>query len=300
MTMLAGEACRICGMDGTAIDDREHGETVCSACGCVLAERTAMSAPPARREGEAGSAVTPLLADGGLTDTTGLGRRDAGGRAIESDVAKLMSRMRRLSLRDRQQRTGALKAHLLHVVALADKLGTGSAVRDHAALLCRRIVAEKLCRGRNRSVVAAASLYLACRTAYLPRSVRDVAAAADLHPRTVHAVYRHLCGALGVRMQAQDVVSVATAVASRLGLPGIVARAAAEAYDGVRGSHLLQGRSPYSLAAGLVWLHAGRARDAGRMTKKMVAAAGGVSDVSLRQTVRVLRQAGISPRSSPA
>jgi len=267
----------------------EGNETVCAACGLVVAEDRLDRGPEWRpldgdRRERTGAPLTRSRHDRGLS--TEIGR---GGRRLTGRKRRLMARLRRQHNRARI----ATKAERNQVYAfteigrIAERLSLPEPTRDQACMLFERAQEEDLLRGRSLEGFAAASVYTACRLARLSRTVEEVAAVAKADPDELRVAYDAMNRDLGLPTGPIDPAEFLPRFASQLDLPPKLERRARELLDGLRDSHHLDGRNPGGVAAACLYA---AARGAGYpLTQKRAAAVANVTPVTVRATYRHLR-----------
>ena len=235
------------------IPDHTRGEVVCGGCGTVLeynmAERPDI---PARlEEGRDDWGVGTLLPN------------TAGG--AQSVAAR------------RNSQNAALSRLFVRVRQMLESVRAGDAIRNEAYSICRRMIRQNKVGGRDRAVVAAAILMLACRIHgrvlewdQIPgiskkvrrtrRMYRDIQEQAYLDP----AIYTR---------------SVISRLGSEIDASICMTRRALNVLDTMRGCNFTHGKKPQCLAATAMVL-------AGVPTsKREVARAAGISEPGLRCTL---------------
>lgn len=283
--MRAG-ACGRCG--GSPVTDAETGEVCCRGCGFVMTEPSErmpeQDVPDARH--------APARMAG---DQTVIGGRDAdsaGGRLSAGERIR-MGRMRRLDGMTQTASRHVNRWVLSRISSVGAAIGVGPAAVESAAATYRRALDAGLTAGHDRRVTAAACVYLACRTAGVPRTAREVAAAADAPLLQMTRYYRRLQEALGIRPAPEDPARYVVRIAERAGIPGRTRlRAGRILEDAGRGpGRALDGKSPTVMAA--VAICVACRIDGIRMTAKKVADAAGITSQGLRTRIHALESHGV-------
>ncbi len=231
--------------------DPHQGERLCGRCGTVMESR---------------------LADFHLQDSAprGAGREDWGvGTMLPGDpgVATVAAR---------RGRRGARLSRLLGVLRrMAESAGVGGAVSEEAYAVCRILVASGHTAWRDKTVMAAAILMLACRTRGRVLRWSEVPGLAGKTRRAMKA-YRRLQYA-PVPTPRHYTEALISRICTDLGLPVCRARKAMDILDGMRTAAFTGGRKPQCVAAAAVVL-----AGSGRPYKRAVAHAAGVSEPGLR------------------
>ena len=136
--------------------------------------------------------------------------------------------------------------------------------------------------------MAAASLYLACREAGVPRTIPDVAGASGVSRKAVAKHVRVLLELGGSGSPEQYGIPMLTArLAAAVGASAVSAKEAAGAAAGLDQT-FLDGRRPMVVAAAV--LHVTMERMSEPHTMKHIAAAAAISDVAMRNMTRELRR----------
>ncbi|MGI9568032.1 MAG: hypothetical protein ACR2LL_13625 [Nitrosopumilus sp.] len=69
--------------------------------------------------------------------------------------------------------------------AIRSKLGLSESIVEKSALIYRKAVSQRLSIGRSKSVLISAAIYAACRSTNTPRTLRDVADAANVEKKNL-------------------------------------------------------------------------------------------------------------------
>jgi transcription initiation factor TFIIB len=154
-------------------------EPVCEDCSLVIDEQRIDHGPEWRAYDEererTGAPLTAVRHDRDLSTEIGRGT-DAKGNEIAGQKRRRLTRMRREQTRGRWRSKAEWNlAHGLgEVRRLTSALDLSNSVRDQACQLFRSAQNEDLLRGRSIEVIAAASVYGACRCNGLSRLVDDI------------------------------------------------------------------------------------------------------------------------------
>ena len=118
-------------------------------------------------------------ADMGLSTVIGKSNRDASGNKIEPSVLSTMHRLRTWDFRT-QVHTSAdrnFRLAFTELDKLKDKLGLPDSIIEKTAYICRKAQQRNLARGRSVSVILTAAVYIACREAGIPKTLKEIAGA---------------------------------------------------------------------------------------------------------------------------
>jgi transcription initiation factor TFIIB len=190
------------------------------------------------------------------------------------------------------QGRGGMRSELVRkeVDKLAAELSIPDSVKDDSERISDNIVTKNLMGRRPVPVIAASSVYTACRESHTPITLKDLASATDSNPRDIGKCYRSIISRMNLPPPnvngSRYVFRVAEAVkASR--------EATEMSVQLVKGSieKGLGGRNPMTLAAAAVYLACLTTGEDSRQSD--VADAAGVSEVSVRECIKAMRRSGV-------
>jgi transcription initiation factor TFIIB len=294
--LQVSDRCPHCGKR-TLVDDAHTGELTCHNCGFVVSERAVDQGPEWRSFGgetemdriRTGSPTSITYRDMGLSTMIGKSNRDASGKSFASPMRSTMERLRKWD--NRVLTFGYaeknLSVALREVDKMGDKLGVSQAVKERAAYIYRKALERGLLRGRSIVGIAAASLYAAFRDTGTPRTLRDIAAVENLSRKAVARDYRILLREMDLSMPVADAAKNVTRIASKVGLSEKAVRKAIEIVRMTEEKEISAGKAPMGLAASALYLASvieGEAK-----TQKEIAAAAGVTEVTVRNRYKGLR-----------
>lgn len=288
--------CPNCGK-GPFVRDEESGELVCANCGYVLREREEVKGPTFSTGGDAtvvagGPPTSVARPDMGLSTTIGRADADAGGRAIRGRARSTVERMRVWDRRSQPRVPGirSMGRAFDEMRTLAAKLSLGEGVVEQAAYIYRKSVDKGITRGRSTAGLASACLYAACREENIPRTLKDVAAAANVERKELTRSYRLLVNALDIRMPVEDPIRSLAKVGSAIGASPKVMKRARKLLEEAAARGLSAGKDPMAQAGAALYL-AGELEGERSKTQKDVAEAAEVTEVTLRNRYHTLRSA---------
>lgn len=290
--------CSMC--KGQLVTDQESGELFCSECGVVLSERS----PDARAEwrqfeGDLGSdssrvGIPSFLAihDMGLDTVIGEMNFDVSGRRLAPSVLSSLSRLRTWDLRTRLS-SPTSRSYLrafdeLH--RLKDKLVISDSTAETSAYIFRKARQKGLLKGSSSSSVLAAAIYLACRESNSPRTLKDICTVSNTKRKNVTRSYRLILRELDLKAAPLDIYKCIARIANKLDLSEKTKREAFRIMHSLaeQDSESLTGKNPMALAAAI--LHVASQVTKEEETKKVLAAAAGITDVTLRTRLRALME----------
>jgi transcription initiation factor TFIIB len=289
------KGCPTCGSTSLFFDP-VRSELVCDRCGLVLGTQPVDPGPDwspfDAGAARAGPPESVLLADGGLGNTMGAGIRDATGHSLSANEAARFGRLRRVNqwtrLRGAERSlTGALGK----VNQLASRLALPQDFRERAAVILRKALKADLARGRSMDAIAAASLYLATRALGAPRSLQEVAGAAEVTVHRLAATAKLITRTTKIATPPPKATDFVDRFASELGVrPEVRERALKLLADHAEG---LAMSPPLGAAAGALYL-AGET-EGEKLKQSNVSRVAGVSEVTLRKYYKVLKQSAAIP-----
>lgn len=160
-----------------------------------------------------------------------------------------------------------------------DRLQIPKPVREEAVTIYEKALAEGIARGRSISIVAAASLYAACRIAQMPVTLEEI------YPRrrAVGRCYRALLRELELKFPPVEVEAWVPKVAARVGIGEEVQRKAVEIIKEAQRLRLTSGRGEFGITAAALYIANHLCCEYGEWkTQAELAEAAGISAVTLR------------------
>ncbi len=277
--------------------DEERGEYICTLTGEVVEDTVIDTGPEWRaytpeektRRSRVGSPLTVTLPDYGIL-TTISSYRDAGGRKLDARLRIEASRLRRLQakLRATTSVEKNIEQAAKEITRLVEALNLPRSVIDTAMMIYRQAAEKGLVRGRSLESMVAASVYAACRMRNIPVSIDQIAEMVKGGRKEVARCYRLIVRELQLRMPIVDPIRYVSRIVSTLKLSPAVERRAAEILMKARRMGLTAGKDPAGLAAAAIYIAALELGD--RRTQKEIAAAAGVTEVTVRNRYKELVQ----------
>jgi len=292
------EVCSECG-SGNIIHDNESGEIICGNCGLVITGSIINKGPEWRAftqtEKESRSRVgVPLsfsVHDKGLTTMIGRVGRDAFGRKIPLKTKLQMLRLRKWQIRSRVH--SSVDRNLAQAMAeldrLTDKLHIPPSIKEKAAVIYRKALDKGLVRGRSISAIAAASLYAACRTSQTPRTLRELAQHSPIEKKDIARCYRLLLRELNIRMPIPAAQLRVPKIAAKVNVGEKTQQRAVEILREAERLKTTAGKDPMGLAAAALYIAC--VMNDEKRTQKMIADAAGVTEVTIRNRYKGLKEA---------
>ena len=274
--------------------DEESGEMVCSNCGFVLREKEEETGP-SFSSSEAGPRVTSgpptsiAEPDMGLETVIGREGRDASGSPLSSGGKSTIERIRVWDRRSQPKGSAYRNMNKAfdEIKTIAAKLSVGDAVIEHSAYIYRKAIEKHLTRGRPIAQLSAAALYAACREMQVPRSLTDVASAANISRKDLSRSYRTLVTELDIRMPVEDPVRSVPKIGSAIAVSPRTVRRAQEILSKAQAEGVSAGEDPMGLAGAALYI-ASHLEGEGK-TQKSIATAAEVSEVTVRNRYKALK-----------
>ncbi|MEM4040225.1 MAG: transcription initiation factor IIB [Ignisphaera sp.] len=281
---------------GNIVYDEISGEWICADSGEVISEHVidrgpewrAFTAEEKERRSRAGSPINIALQDSGLSTIIDWYDRDASSRKLDLKRRLELIRIRRWHSRTRIQR--AVSRNILQALneleRVAEQLNLPRFVKEEAAIIYRRAIERELVRGRAIESMVAAALYAACRIHGVPRTLDEISKYTKSSRKDIARCYRLLVRELSLKIPIVDATEYAQRIASMLGRSGATAKLAVDIIQKARELGITAGRDPAGIAAASVYI-AALINDE-RRTQKEVAAAAGVTEVTVRNRYKEL------------
>jgi len=283
------------------LTDEVTGEQFCGKCGYVISGKVDESGPEQRSfstQGgidttRTGAPISLTRHDKGLSTVINPANRDATGRPLSSSMKSSITRLRTWDNRSQSQATADrnLRQALNELNGLKDKLAISSSVLEKAAYLYRKALERKLVRGRSISAMIAASLYAACRDTETPRTLKDVADAANVKRKDIARCYRLLHHELELKMPVIDSIQCIARISSKLKVTEKTKRYAAKILKETQKRKESSGKDPMGLAAAALYLSC--VQNGVSITQRDLAEAAGVTEVTIRNRYKALKEAKI-------
>ena len=289
--------CFRCGKNSLLTDD-VTGEQFCSKCGYVLPEKSPdqgaewrsfqkdESSNPART----GAPSSLAIHDKGLSTVINPINRDSTGKPLSTSMRSTIERLRTWDSRSQTYNPADrnLREALGELHKLKDKITISPNVIEKAAYIYRKGLEKKLVRGRSISAMIAASLYAACRDTETPRTLKDIAEAANVKRKDIARCYRLLYRELNLKMPTIDSIQCISRISSKLDLPEKTKRYAIKILQAAQENKESAGKAPMGLAA--TALYVACIHDLERITQRDLATAAGVTEVTIRNRYKGLKE----------
>jgi len=271
------------------------GETVCGDCGLVVqenlldrgAEWKAFTHQEEQSRARAGSPTKYSHYDKGLSTVIRLDR-DAFGRPLSPKVRHQMWRLRRWHIRSRvyASQSRNLSQAMNELQLLSDKLHIASSIQETAAVIYRKALNKDLVRGRSIAAIVAGSLYIACRSAKIPRTLKEFAEVSLRDQKEIARAYRLIAYTLKMKMPINNPIDYITKIAEKAGVSCDVEGLAIRIIRDAKNKHVTMGKDPSGLAAATLYIASKIKKE--KITQSHLAKVANVTEVTIRNRTKDL------------
>ena len=293
----SGMKCSRCGKD-SMVTDSITAERFCGVCGFVITERVhdlsaewrSFSKEEFDDKARTGSPASLAVHDMGLATMIGHENSDSTGKPLSASMKGMINRLRTWDSRSRSHES--VDRNLMHAFSelgrLKDKLALSDAVIEKTAYIYRKAQEKGLSKGRSIPGLLAASLYLACRDSETPRTLNEVSKKINLKRTDVSRCYRLLLKELDLQMPVQDPIKCMSRIASKAGIGEKAKRGALTILENAADMEITAGKDPMGLAAAALYLSS--IMNGNYVTQKIIAKAAGVTEVTIRNRCKGLKE----------
>lgn len=273
--------------------DKDSGEVICSICGRVVIDKELYPTlePGVYKNGldqENFKTTSSRMYDKGLPTIMGSVHKDFGGKSLATDAKDKFGRLRLLDNRIKLQ---SFSTTVVKSFSLLDGVKTKLAIPDHtaekAAYLFRKLMAKQPPQTRIYTSMMLASLYAACKLTGTPRTMQEIATAADVKKRRISRDYRILVESLDLSFEPYKPSEFVTRICAGLSLTEKTRRQAISILSKVK-QDVFYGKNPIALAAAAVYISCKNNTE--RINQFRIASLAGISNVSLRNMYVLLME----------
>lgn len=292
------DVCPECGSTNI-VHDPDSGELICGDCGLVMKDIMVNEGPEWRAftpteknsRSRVGVPLSFAVHDKGLTTMIGRVGRDAYGRKLPMDTKLQMLRLRKWQIRSRVH--SSMDRNLAQAMAeldrLSDKLHIPPSLKEKAAVIYRKALDRGLVRGRSISAITAASLYAACRMTQTPRTLREISDQSPIEKKDIARCYRLMLRELKIQMPKPDAQLRVPKIAAKVGVGEKTQQTAVDLLRRATELKTTAGKDPMGLAAAALYIACVMCDE--KRTQKMIADAAGVTEVTIRNRYKGLKEA---------
>ncbi len=289
--------CPSCGEEKLS-HNPSRAEIVCENCGQLIEESMldkgqewrAFDATEREKKARTGSPLKFMKSNRGLSTQIDKFNRDSRGNKMSSYNQSQMKRLRdwhkRVSVSTSMERN--LKTALRELRRTKSALQLPDSVAEETAKLYRKCVKKGLIRGRLIEEVLVATLYIVCRKRQIPRTLDELAETSGVDKTDIGRTYRFLKDELDIDVPLTNPKRYVPRFASQLDLRGEVQEEAKDILDKAINEGLISGRGPTGVAAASLYIAGVQLNE--RRTQKEVAESAGVTEVTIRNRYRELKE----------
>ena len=296
-TLNVGAKCARCGKK-SLVTDNVTGERFCAGCGFVISERVEETGPEWRSfskdesddRSRTGSPTSLAMHDMGLATIIGHANKDVTGKPLSASMKSTIERLRTWDSRSQVHEPADrnFRQAFSELDRLKDKLALSNAVIEKTAYIYRKALDKGLVRGRSIPGVLAAALYVACRESGTPRTLNDMSHQINVKRKDISRCYRLLLRELDLNMPVVNPIICTSRIASEAGLSEKVKRRALTILKDANEMEITAGKDPMGLAAAALYLSC--VLNGENTTQKVIAMAAGVTEVTIRNRYKGLRE----------
>jgi transcription initiation factor TFIIB len=227
--------------------------------------------------------------DKGLTTIIGRIGRDAFGRQIPIKTKLQMLRLRKWQIRSRVHSSADrnLAQAMAELDRLCDKLHIPAGIKEKAAIIYRKSLDKDLVRGRSISAIAAASLYASCRITQTPRTLREISEQSPINKKDIARCYRLMLREFEIQMPIPNAQLRVPKIAAKVNVGERTQQIAIDILREAEKIKTTAGKDPMGLAAAALYIACLMNNE--KMTQKKIADAAGVTEVTIRNRYKGLR-----------
>jgi len=286
---------RECGLCGSTnlLKNQSTGELVCQKCGGIMEENIAKtSATPAafsfeekQRKARTGSTLTFTKHHRGIVTT--IGNKNINDMSPEKRGQ--YHRMKKWDRRLSGSKPRNMRLALSQMQRLVDSLNLPESVHEEAARLYEKAWEIEVVKGRRVENIVASLIFLVCRMQKLPRTLNEIAKAAEIDKNEVGRNYRYVARELDKRVLPAKPEDFIPRYSSSLGLSGRTMGKTRKIIWQAREKGLIAGKSPEGVVASALYIAA--VLEGERRSQKRIAETVGVTEVTIRKGYREFAEA---------
>ncbi len=294
---LDKEECSLCNSKAV-VYDVDNSEVVCSECGMVLHDNIEYLSPECRtysgfdieNKSRIGTPTSLAFHDMGLSTFISYSNVDANGATISPEQLSKVHRMRRWNKISNNNRSyhRNLKNAFSILGTIKGKLSLSDALIEKSAYNYRKALDKHIIKGRSIRAVVVASVYAACRELRIPRTLDEIAEAANTDLVFAGKCYRLLVRYMKLDLPVIDSNAYLAKIANKAGVSATTYRCGLEMLSVIKENPISFGKDPYALAVAV--LYAACLKQGEKVGQAQIAVAGDTSIVTLRKRVQDVKQ----------
>ena len=288
------QLCSSCKLN-SAFYDVSTGETVCSNCGTVISERDEVVDKDPKTTNQIGMPTSLAFPDKGLPTVIPNSNTDACGTSLNQDQITSVNRIRHFDKTSVNNRTEIrnLRNALVIMAIIKNKLALTDPLMERSAYYYRKALEKKLIKGRSIREVVVASIYASCKELDVPRTLQEIALAANADYIFAGKCYRIIASKLEISPSIVDASAYISKIADNANVNQKTYKRAVEMLDEVKKDSISYGKDPKALATAVLYRACKSEENEGdhhKITLGRIAKAGDISIVTLRKRASDVRK----------
>lgn len=272
------------------VTDIHTGEVACSNCGIVSsepiidlgAEMAGGNSTDYQNNSRVGAKRSLKMIDMGLSTLIEAKDKDVTGKSLSIENRRMFYRLR---MWDRNSRSAVTSKSFQKAFTLLDamgsKLGLPESVIEESAYLFRKVAARKILAGRSTAAMLSATIYATCRITDTPRTLQDIADAANIKKKVLQRTYRFLAKEMDIAPESYTPSEFVTRIAKGLNLSEKTQRLTFKILDLCSKKHVSTSKNPMAMAAAAI--HLASTINAERVSQLKISKISGISAVTIRE-----------------
>ena len=272
------------------VTDIHTGEVACSNCGIVSsepivdlgAEMVGGNSTDYQSNSRVGAKRSLKMIDMGLSTLIEAKDKDVTGKSLSIENRRMFYRLR---MWDRNSRSAVTSKSFQKAFTLLDaigsKLGLPESVIEESAYLFRKVAARKILAGRSTAAMLSATIYATCRITDTPRTLQDIADAANIKKKVLQRTYRFLAKEMDLAPESYTPSEFVTRIAKGLNLSEKTQRLTFKILDLCSKKHVSTSKNPMAMAAAAI--HLASTINAERVSQLKISKISGISAVTIRE-----------------
>ena len=288
--------------EGPIITDNELGEITCGSCGTILDEKTIDGGPENRyftkedymANTRFGPKIKLSFGDMGLSTFINSQNKDSSGKRLPNKIRSTFYRLRKQDQFSKSKKNRVFIEAFVILDGIRSRLSLPESVVEKSAYIYRKAVAHHLVRGRSRPVLVAASVYAACRFTNTPRTLKDVANAANVQKKILQKTYMNLVRTLEINLGTYEPLDFITRLSTSVNVSEKIRRDAIYFIKRAKELEITAGRNPIGIASAALYFSCVCNKE--NVSQLKIAEAAGITTVTLRNDYQILiKGMGVSP-----
>ncbi len=293
LTKCSKKSCK----GAPAVTDYQTGEVICSSCGRVLHEEATLHAKARMfskqdylSKSRTGMPSSLRLADKGLSTVMGTHSKDSTGKKLSATAKQKYGRLKmwdsRIKSKSSSQRN--LAKALIKIDSMREKLSLSDTIIEEAAYIFRKAHTQQLSKGRGITLLAAASVYAACRSSGVPRNLTEISNKANVNRKALSRMYRDLSDTLELKYEPFIPENFVSKLSSKLGISEKIKRDALKILQKAKDVGMVVGKRPTGLAAAALYLAC--AKSDNPISQKQISDVSKISTPTIRTWYKALHK----------